>query len=70
MSARLTVFVCFLILASAGGVLAAIYLTEPEAEQVTATKKSAMLVEVITAERGSFRPKIEAVGTVRPVREV
>lgn len=70
MSTRLTILVCVLIAALTGGVLAAIYLTEPTAEQLSATKKTAMLVEVKAVERGSFRPRIEAVGTVRAVREV
>lgn len=70
MSPRLTALVCIVMIAATGGVLAAIYLTESAAEQVSATKRTAMLVEVVPVERGSYRPRIAAVGTVRPVREV
>lgn len=45
-------------------------MTEPEAERETATRETAMLVEVIEVARGDYRPEITAVGTVRPVRDV
>ncbi len=70
MSPRLTALVCFVMIATTGGVLAAIFLTESAAEQVSATKRTAMLVEVVSVERGNYRPRISAVGTVRPVREI
>jgi RND family efflux transporter MFP subunit len=59
-----------LIVAAAGGLLWLIFSTEPEAERVGASKKTAMLVEVTAVERGDFRPRIEAMGVVRPARDI
>ncbi|MEQ8241358.1 MAG: efflux RND transporter periplasmic adaptor subunit [Cyclobacteriaceae bacterium] len=47
-----------------------IFSTEPVAQQESATKKSAMLVEVISGEQGDFRPTIKATGTVQPARDI
>ena len=44
--------------------------TEPEAERTQAAKRTAMLVEVLTAEKGNFQPRITALGEVRAAREV
>lgn len=65
-----TILVCVAILALAAAVLAAVFLTEPTAERGGATKETAMLVDVVTVERGSYRPTVVAMGTVVPVREV
>lgn len=51
-------------------VLTLIFSTEPTAERETATLSRAMLVEVMPAEYGSFRPTIVETGTVAPAREV
>lgn len=47
-----------------------IYGTEPEAKREAATKRTAMLVEVIPAEAGDFKPVISAMGTVKPAQEI
>ncbi len=65
-----TVAACLGIAALTLGVVAAIYATEPEARQEGATRRTAMLVELATAERGTFRPRLEALGTVRPSQDV
>lgn len=44
--------------------------TEPTAERSQAAKKTAMLVQVISAEAGDFQPRIEALGEVQAAREV
>ncbi|WP_411846930.1 efflux RND transporter periplasmic adaptor subunit [Roseibacillus persicicus] len=44
--------------------------TEPTAERSQAAKKTAMLVQVITAEAGDNQPRIEALGEVQAAREV
>jgi RND family efflux transporter MFP subunit len=67
---KLTLILCAAILAVVGGLLALIFSTEPEAERGGATKRTAMLVEVTTAEKGTFRPRIAATGTVIPEREI
>lgn len=70
MSGRRTVLISAAILLVAAGILAAIFLTEPTATRGGATKETAMLVEVTEAERGTFRPTIEATGTVEPEQDV
>ncbi len=44
--------------------------TEPEAERESATKKTAMLVEVTSVQKGNFRPMISATGTVQPSKDI
>jgi RND family efflux transporter MFP subunit len=65
-----TVVICIVILLLAVGVVGGIYTTEPVAQRTSATKRSAMLVEVTTVESGTWRPAIVAMGTVRPELEI
>jgi RND family efflux transporter MFP subunit len=58
------------VLLAAAAALAAIFLTEPTARREGATKETAMLVRVVPAEAGIYRPTITATGSVRPVREI
>jgi RND family efflux transporter MFP subunit len=67
---KLTLILCAAIIAVVAGLLALIFSTEPEAVPGGATKRTAMLVEVTTAEEGTFRPRIAATGTVIPEREI
>ena len=54
----------------AAAVLFFIFNSEPTAQSDGATKKSAMLVDIVTAESGDFRPVILATGTVQAVEDV
>ena len=45
-------------------------MTEPKAVRGGATKKTAMLVNVKTLQRDTFRPVITAMGTVKPSQEI
>lgn len=65
-----TVLVCAVLIAVGIALLFVIYNTEPTARRDGAVRQSASLVDVIRAERGNFRPTIEAMGTVRPAREI
>jgi len=47
-----------------------IRLTEPEAQRTSASKRTAMLVDVTRGERGTFQPEILVMGTVRPEKEI
>ena len=67
---KLTLLICLLILLAAAGLITLIFSTEPTAVRTTATKETAMLVETIRAEHGTFRPQIVAMGTVEPAREI
>ena len=56
-----------------GVAIAAVYLIEataPVAEREAATRKSAALVEVTTAERSTYNPRLEVLGVVEPAREI
>ncbi|WP_149304085.1 efflux RND transporter periplasmic adaptor subunit [Pareuzebyella sediminis] len=55
-----------------GGILITtlIFSTEPEAQREGATVETAMLVDVVSAKRGTFEPVIVATGTVQPVEDV
>ncbi len=66
----LTVLVCLAIFATAAGALALIYTTEPEAERAGATRRSAALVETVTARRGSYRPRMAVLGRVEPAQDI
>ena len=70
MKHKKTLLICLAILLVAGGVTAFIFLTEPTASQSGATKETAMLVETISAQRGTFQPIIVATGTVQPSRDI
>jgi RND family efflux transporter MFP subunit len=70
MSKRKTLLICLIILVVAGGVTAFIFLTEPTAKQAGATKETAMLVQVVGVQRGTFQPEIIATGTVQPSEDV
>ncbi|MBD3225718.1 MAG: efflux RND transporter periplasmic adaptor subunit [Caldithrix sp.] len=47
-----------------------IFSTEPEATSEGATKKTAMLVDVIEVQKGEFQPLIVAMGTVEPAQDI
>ena len=61
---------CVAILAAAGAAIVWINRTEPTAEQITATRKSAALVETVTVRRGTYSPHIVVLGTVQPAQDI
>ena len=70
MKHKKTLLICLAILLAAGGVTAFIFLTEPTATQSGATKETAMLVETMPVQRGTFQPTVVATGTVQPARDI
>jgi len=70
MSTKKILIICFGILLLAVIVTYFIFSTEPTASSEGATKETAMLIDVVKAEEGDFRPVIEATGTVQPVEDV
>ncbi len=70
MNWKTTALICTLILLLAAGVISAVFMTEPRAQRTSATKRTAMLVEVTGVERGTFHPEIVAMGAVRPEQEI
>lgn len=69
-NARVTLLVCAAIAAVGAAAVVLIFSTEPTPQRETAVRETAMLVDVTRAEDGSFRPVIEAMGSVRPAREI
>ena len=65
-----TIVICTVILLVAVSGITAIRLTEPKAERTSASKRTAMLIEVTQGERGTFQPEILAMGSVRPEKEI
>lgn len=62
--------ICAVLVLGAAILLFLIYSTEPTASRDGAVRQSASLVDVTRGEYGTFRPTIEAMGTVRPAREI
>ena len=65
-----TLLVCLAILLLGGATTTGFFLTEPEAERGGAVRETAMLVDVVEVERGTFRPTLVASGTVEPARDI
>ena len=67
-SLRATLLLCAVLVLMGAAALMLIFNTEPEVQRESAVRETAMLVDVISVEAGTFRPVIEAMGTVRPAR--
>ncbi|MEX0937849.1 MAG: efflux RND transporter periplasmic adaptor subunit [Pirellulales bacterium] len=65
-----TVVACLSILGAAAAAIVVINKTEPTAQQIELTRKSAALVETITIERGTYRPRLVVLGNVQPAQDV
>ena len=70
MNWKTTIVICTVILLLAASVMTVIRMTEPKAQRTSASKRTAMLVEVTNGERGTFQPEILVMGTVRPEKEI
>lgn len=70
MSRKKTLLISLGILVAAAVVTLFIFMTEPTASSEGATKKTAMLVETVPAEKGTFSPKIVVNGNVEPVEDI
>ncbi len=65
-----TVLICLLILLAGGGIVAFVFYSQPETTRGDGPDDRAVLVETTSVDTGTFRPKIEAMGTVKPVEDV
>ena len=70
MKRKKTVLISLGILLVAVVITFVIFNTEPTAQSEAATKKTAMLVDVVEVERGNFTPVFQATGTVQPVEDL
>ncbi|NND98674.1 MAG: efflux RND transporter periplasmic adaptor subunit [Pirellulaceae bacterium] len=62
--------VCVAILAGSAAAILWINRTEPVAEQITATRKSAALVKTVSVQRGTYSPRLVVLGTVQPAQDI
>lgn len=67
---RKTIIVSLLILLVGVAAVVFIFQTEPTAKRGGATKETAMLVDVVTVNRGDYRPTIITTGSVRPSKDI
>jgi len=70
MSTKKILLICLAIIAVGIVITALIFSTEPEAKREGASIETAMLVDVMPVEKGTFEPIIVATGTVQPVEDV
>ena len=70
MKRKKTVLISLGILLVAVVITFVIFNTEPTAQSEAATKKTAMLVDVVEVVRGNFTPVFQATGTVQPVEDL
>lgn len=70
MSKKKTIIISIVILVAAAAVTLIIFMTEPSASKSGASKETAMLVDIVTVERGNFSPVFEATGNVQPAEDV
>jgi len=65
-----TIAICLAILGASVAAVVVINRTEPTAQKVKSTRKSAALVETVTVQRGTFTPRLVVLGTVQAAQEI
>jgi len=70
MNRNKTLLTILIIIVASVGLIYWTFSTEPEAEREGATRKTAMLADVTTVDKGNIRPKIRATGTVQPSKDI
>jgi len=65
-----TALTCLAIIGASVATVVVINQTEPTAQKLESTRKSAALVETVTVERGTFAPKLVVLGTVQAAQEI
>ena len=70
MDRKKTLRFCIIILIAGAAITAIIFSTEPTATRITATKQTAMLVDVIRVQQNDYKPTIMAMGTVEPAQDI
>ncbi len=68
--ALVSVIVCSCLLGASAAAIVVINRTEPTAQQVEATRKSAALVETVTVQRGTYHPRLVVLGSVEPAQRI
>lgn len=61
---------CLAILAASAAAIVVINRTEPTAQTINTTRKSAALVETLAMRRGTYSPRLVVLGTVEPAQDI
>lgn len=70
LSVIINAFLCLAIFAVAAAAIVVINRTEPTAQQVDTRRKSAALVETVTARRDTYSPRLVVLGTIQPAQDI
>jgi multidrug efflux system membrane fusion protein len=70
MSKKRTIVISFVILLVSAVATFFLFMTEPEAQREGATKKTAMLVDVVKVRSGNFIPTVVATGSVQAAKDI
>lgn len=70
MSKNKTLVVSLIIITISAVITFVIFKTEPKAQREGATKKTAMLVDVVQVSRGNFKPTVVATGNVKAAKDI
>ena len=70
MDRKKTLRLCGIIILISAAITALIFSTEPKATRISATRETAMLVDVIRVQQSDYKPTIMAMGTVEPAQDI
>ena len=70
MTIKKTIIISLVILLVSAAITFVVFITEPEAQREGASKKTAMLVDVVQVNRGDYTPTVEATGTVQAAKDI
>ncbi|MFD2999322.1 efflux RND transporter periplasmic adaptor subunit [Pontibacter toksunensis] len=70
MTKKKTIIISVFVLLVSAAITLFVFMTEPEAQREAATKKTAMLVDVVQVNRGNYVPTVVATGTVQAAKDI
>lgn len=70
MNKKKTIIISVIVLLVSAAITFFVFMTEPEAQREAATKKTAMLVDVVQVNRGNYVPTVVATGTVQAAKDI
>lgn len=70
MTKKKTIIISVFVLLVSAAITFFVFMTEPEAQREAATKKTAMLVDVVQVNRGNYVPTVFATGTVQAAKDI
>ena len=70
MSKKKTIIISVVILVVSALITSIIFITEPEAQREGTSRQTAMLVEVVEVDKGTYSPTVVATGSVQPAKDI